>query len=396
MRKSYKYRIYPTKSQIGKLENTFSMCRYLYNWNFDERMSVYKSSGENISYSQQQNALPALKSEKPWFGSVHSQVLQDVLKRLDKAYQNFFRKPKTNKAHELPKFKKRGQWNSITYPQFKKRPRENNIKVPKIGNVKIVHHRAIPDNAKIKTLTISKEAGKWFACFSFEFESQIEPKEDLSNAVGIDLGLYDFFYPTFGSPVSAPKFLRISEKRLKRLQTKLSHTKKRTVEYFKVLKALRKVHYKIKCQRNNFLHKEANKLLESSNLIVHEKLNIRKMLERPKPIKENNIFLSNGAKYKSMLHKSIGDAGWGIFLKILNYKANEQGKGVIAVNPYMTSQKCSQCGEIVKKSLSTRTHRCPHCGYTANRDLNAAYNILRLGLESLGLEPIETPTIASA
>lgn len=394
MRKNYKYRIYPTKSQIGKLENTFSMCRHLYNWNLDERMSEYKTSGNSISHNQQLNMLPSLKSEKPWYKSVHSQVLQDVLKRLDRAYQNFFRRIKTGETPGFPKFKKRGQWNSITYPQFKKRPCENKIKVPKIGEIKIVHHREIADNAKIKTLTISKDAGKWFACFSFEFESQVELKEDLSNAVGIDLGLYDFFYPTFGSPVLAPKFLRISEKRLKRLQTKLSHTKKRTIEYFKVLKALRKVHFKIKCQRNDFLHKEANKLLESSNLIVHEKLNIKKMLERPKPIKENETFLPNGAKYKAMLHKSIGDAGWGIFLNILNYKANEQGKGIIAVNPYMTSQKCSQCGEIVKKSLSTRTHRCLHCGYTGNRDLNAAYNILRLGLESLGLEPIDTPTTA--
>ncbi|PCI21654.1 MAG: hypothetical protein COB67_13925 [SAR324 cluster bacterium] len=220
----------------------------------------------------------------------------------------------------------------------------------------------------------------------------------MSNAVGIDLGLIDFFYPSMGSPVKVPKYMRKKEKLVKRLQTKLSHAPKRTEKYYKVLNSLQKTHYRIKCQRNDFLHKEANKLLDSHNLIVHEKLNIRKMLMRPKPIqdKTSGQYLPNGANRKSGLNKSISDVGWGKFLNILNYKANERGKGIIGINPYMTSQACSQCGEIVKKSLSTRTHQCPKCGFSAHRDLNAAYNILRLGLESLGLEFVMPPIIGAA
>ncbi|PCI21655.1 MAG: hypothetical protein COB67_13930 [SAR324 cluster bacterium] len=167
MRKSYKYRIYPTNAQIGKLENSFSMCRHLYNWNLQERVVAYEKSGKSVSYQQQQNALPALKREKPWFKSVYSQVLQDVLKRLDGAFKKFFRE-----KIGFPRFKKRGHWNSITYPQFKKIPSNNKITLPKIGEIKIVYHRDIPEAAKVKTLNITKEAGKWFACFSFEFEAQ--------------------------------------------------------------------------------------------------------------------------------------------------------------------------------------------------------------------------------
>lgn len=361
------------------------MCRHLYNWNLAERINAYKN-GNRISYYDQQNALPGLKLDKPWFKGVYSMVLQDVLRRLDFAYKSFFRRIKEGGEPGFPKFKKKGQWNSITYSNFKKAPIDNKIKVSKIGLIKIVKHRSIPENAKVKTLTISKEAGKWFACFSFEFESQIESKQDLTNAVGIDLGLIDFFYPSEGDPVSAPKYLRKSEKRLKKMQVKLSNVKKQTPRYLKILKSLQKIHYKIKCQRNDFLHKTANDLLESSDLIIYEKLNIKNMIKRPEKVKdETGEYLPNGAKYKSMLNKSISDVGWGKFIEILNYKANEKGKGVHAVNPYMTSQKCSQCGEIVKKSLSTRTHICKSCGFTANRDLNAAYNIKRLGLESLGL-----------
>ena len=229
MRKSYKYRIYPTQSQIGNLENTFSMCRYLYNWNLQERIAVYKETGDSVSYNQQQNKLPQLKEERPWYKGVYSQVLQDVLKRLDNSYKAFFRRVKSKDNPGFPHFKKKGQWDSITYPQFSKHPENNSVVVLKLGTVKIVYHHEIPELAKVKTLSIRKEAGKWFACFSFELDTQIELKQDLSKAVGIDLGLIDFFYPSFGDSISAPKYLRKSESKLKKLQVKLFNINNRII-----------------------------------------------------------------------------------------------------------------------------------------------------------------------
>ncbi|MFK5954728.1 MAG: transposase, partial [Desulfobacterium sp.] len=249
IKKSFKYRIYPTRSQISTLENQFSMCRHLYNWSLAERIEVYLQDETTISYNQQQNNLPALKEERPWFKSVHSQVLQDVLRRLDNGYQAFFRRIKNGETPGFPRFKKRGQWDSITFPQYQKHPVGSSVFVSKVGKIKIVYHREIPGDAKIKILIITKDAGKWFACFSVEFSIVMEPKQDLLPPVGIDMGLIDFFYASDGSKVSIPKYLRKKEKQLQRLQRRLSKAKKGTKKYRKILKALQKCHYRVKCQR---------------------------------------------------------------------------------------------------------------------------------------------------
>lgn len=397
---AYKYRIYPTRSQASRLENQFSMCRYLYNWNLEERINAYKDRGETISYNQQQNALPGLKKERPWFKSVHSQVLQDVLRRLDRAYDNFFRRVKQGfEAPGFPRFKKPGAWDSITYPQYRDIPGIDHIKVSKIGDIKIRYHRDLPNNARIKTLTISKEAGKWFACFSFEGIVSNEPKQEImTRTLGIDMGLNDFWYDSGGEHTPAPKYLRRSEKKLKRLQARLARAKEKKdwPRFQKLKKALAKCHYRVKCQRNDFLHKTANDLLSKADLIVYEDLKIKNMIRRPRAKQdESGKYLPNGAGAKAGLNKSMADAGWGKFLSILGYKARMLGKEIIAVNPAYTSQKCSGCGEMVKKALSVRTHKCPHCSLVLNRDHNAAINILRLGLQSQGIAQ-EAPTIAAA
>jgi putative transposase len=240
--KTYKYRIYPTKYQITALENTFSMCRHLYNWSLDERIKAYQTEHKSITYTEQQNKLPILKEQRPWFKSVYSQVLQDVLRRLDKAFQSFFRRVKQNDTPGFPKFKKRGEWDSITYPQHTEIP-SNQITVPKIGNIKLVYHREIPQDAKVKTLSILKEGGKWFACFSVEVILDIEPKQDLS-PLAIDMGLIDFLYASDGSHIQAPKYYRKLQSKLARLQRRFANTEKHTAKWYKILKAIQKVYYK--------------------------------------------------------------------------------------------------------------------------------------------------------
>ncbi|GBC60408.1 transposase [Desulfonema ishimotonii] len=382
IRRSYKYRIYPAKAQISNLENQFSMCRHLYNRSLAERTDAYEKDGTTISYNQQQNSLPELKKKRPWYKGVYSQVLQDVLRRLDKAYQAFFRRVRTGGKPGFPKFRKRGQWNSITYPQYRKRP-DPVITVPKIGRVRLVCHRELPDNARVKTLTITREAGKWFACFPAELPFTAEPEQDLTDPLGIDLGLIDFFYASDGSHVPVPKHLRKKEKQLRRLQRRLAKAEKRSEKYYKILKAVRKCHYRIKCRRSDFLHKTASDLLKKSGLIFYEDLRIANMIRRPRPKQdEDGKYLPNNASAKAGLNKSLADAGWGRFIEILKYKSRRLGKKTLAVPPQYTSQKCSACGEIVKKSLSVRTHRCA-CGFVVNRDLNAALNILRIGMDTL-------------
>jgi len=383
--KAYKYRCYPTKNQQTNLLNQFSMCRYLYNWSLQERVDSYKQTEKTLSYYDQQAKLPTLKIERPWFKGVHSQVLQDVLKRLDKSYQNFFRRVKSGENPGFPKFKRNGDWTSITYPQFDSSPQDSMVQIPKVGKIKIIYHRSIPKEAKIKTLTVSREGTKWFVCFSIKIDIDLEPKQNLNSSIGIDLGLIDFLYASDNSHVETPKFFRKSQEKLAKLQKRFSKAKKFSARWYKILYSIQKCHFRIKCQRKDFLHKTANALLNKADLIVYENLKIQKMSLIPKPKQDKDgTYLPNGAGIKSGLNKSINDAGWYNFLSILKYKAIEQGKQTIGVDPKFTSQQCSACGAIIKKSLSVRTHVCP-CGFVANRDFNASLNILTLGLESLSL-----------
>ena len=383
VKRTYKYRIYPSRSQTSRLENQFSMCRHLWNWSLLERVNFYEHSGGRLTYEHQAMALPILKQNRPWYRSVHSQVLQNVLKRLQSAFDNFFRRVKEgSEAPGFPKFKKRGNWTSITYPQYHAVPAEE-ISVPKIGKIRMKLHRNLPGKAKVKTLTLKKEGGKWFACFSFEDLLETEPKHDLFSAVGIDMGLISLYHDTDDRTVQTPKFFRQMEKKLRRLHRRFSNAEKGTAKV-RILKALHKCYHRIRCRRLSFLHGKVNELLAKYDIICIEDLRIANMTRRPKPKQdeETGRFLPNGAAAKAGLNKSILDACWGEFFHILRYKAEALCKVVVAVPPRFTSQKCSACGRMIRKSLSIRTHQCA-CGYVADRDLNAALNIKRLGLETL-------------
>jgi len=380
--KAYKYRIYPTKSQKTRFLNWYSMCRHLYNWSLQERQEAY-AEGKIVRYQDQQNALPVIKKDRPWYRDVHSQVLQDTLQRLDKAFKGFFRRVKAGEAPGYPRYKKRGQWNSVTFPQYRDKPAPV-VQIPKIGAIKLVLHRQIPQDAKVKTVTIAEDGGKWYACFSTEMETSHlpEPKQGLPRAIGIDLGLIDLYYASDGEHIAAPRWYRSLMDKLARLQRRMAGAEKKSPRWHRFLSSIRKLYRKIRDKRMDFLHKEANKLLARADVIFHENLRIRNMSRRPKPKEKDGKYLPNGASCKAGLNKSILDASWGMFISILRYKALEQGKQVIGIPPYYTSQTCPECGEVVKKSLSERTHRCP-CGCAMNRDHAAAQVILALGLESL-------------
>ena len=393
MKKSYRYRFYPTRSQISKLENILSMCRHLYNWSLLERIEAYKKEKKTISYTDQQNKLPDLKKQRPWFKGVYSLVLQDVLRRLDKSYKQFFRAKKG-----FPKFRKKGQYTSVCYTQHKLKPIDDRLTIPKIGRVKINCHRQIPKNAKIKTLTLIKEGGKWFCSFSLELEDQEEPKQNTKSAIGIDLGLKHFIYTSNNLHFDSLKAYKSYSKNLKKLQRKLRKTQKKTKAYHKVLIALKKAHYRIKCKRIGYHHYLIGKLLKDNDVIFYEDLNICNMVQKPKPIKDDlkDQYLPNGAKQKAHLNRSILDVSWGAFIKALILRTKNAGKKAIAVDPKNTTQRCFSCSKIVPKTLKDRIHDCPYCKVVLPRDYNSALEILRLGLESLGLifdKALEAPTI---
>lgn len=370
LKKTYKYRLYPTRSQQDILEKQLSLCRWLYNYFLKERKTLYERNKTKITCYDQIKKIPELKKEKPELKEVYSQTLQDVARRLDKAFQNFFRRVKENQNGKkqkpgYPRFKGYWRYDSLIYPQSGFELKDNKLNLSKIGFLKIKHHREIEGD--IKTLTIRRTlTNKWYACFSTENSKAMPEKKNIENSVGIDVGLTSFLTTHTGEKIDNPRYLTKLEEKLAKLQRWHSRKKLKSKNRSKSRWKLARLHEKITNQRLNFLHQLSTKLVKNFQLIAFEKLNIKGMTKN---------------KY---LAKSIVDTSWFHFLQQLTYKAAEAGVWAIEVNPRNTTQVCSSCQTMVKKALAQKLHKCPNCGITIDRDANAARNILQLALNTVG------------
>lgn len=358
MLKAFKYRIYPTNVQAQAIDQTIRLCQQLYNAALEHRRYSYKHGGISVNYHDQANELREIKKELPEYKTVYSQVSQDALKRLDKAYQNFFRRVKQGETPGFPRFQSYKRYNSFTYPQSGFSLSGSHLQLSKIGSVKVKLHRAIM--GKMKTCTIVRKNDRYYVCFSAEVEEQVVPLT--YQDIGIDMGIKEFCITSDGELMTNPKYYRLTEAKLRKQQQSVSRKKKGSERRKKAIGVLARTHEHIFNQRRDNAFKVANNLLQKYDTICREDLQIANMVKNHK------------------LAKSISDAGWGLFFNILEAKAKQvPGKRVIAVDPKFTSQMCSRCKQIVKKSLAVRVHRC-ECGLVIDRDVNAAINILNRGL----------------
>lgn len=372
MRKSYKFRAYLNPETEKNTLEVLELCRQVYNLCLEQRRASYKTLLKSVNSYTQIKQLPELKEAFPEFKRIPSQSLQDVVERLDKAYQSFFRRIKSGDTPGYPRFKGYGRYDSLTLKQAGWELNGSNFVVKKLGTFKLKLHRQIPKSAKIKTVTIrGTQTNKWYVCFSCDNV----PAKVLSKSkktIAFDVGCESFLTDSNGFKIENPRYLKESQEKLIKLQQKLSKQKKGTKAREKTRRLLAKVYEKISNQRLDFHHKVAKHYVDTYGKIIHEKL------------QSWNSFRS--------LNKSMRDVAWFQFFNILHCKAEEAGREVVEVNPKNTSQICSQCGEMVKKELSERTHNCPHCNCLLDRDFNAALNILRLGT-SLKDNPI--PIVSS-
>ena len=378
MRKAFKYRLSPTKKQEKVLFWTLARCRELYNAPLAERKEAYRMAGKSISYYDQKRDLVEIKATlRPEYQDIHSQVVQDVLLRLARAFDTFFRRRAKGDEPGYPRFHSRNRYNSFTYPQGGySLTHDKRVCLSKIGAIKIKLHRKIEGTTK--TCTITFEAGQWYAVFSCEVE-QPEPWPPVDSEVGIDLGVTHFAALSDGTFIESPRYYRKAQKKREKLQQALGRKKRGSHRREKARKAVAKAHRQIANQRRDFHHKQAKQLVKRHQTIVFEELEITNLSKRAKPKQdENGTYLPNGAAAKSGLNTSILDAGWGHFQQIVTHKAACAGRTVLKVNPRYTSQVCSQCGTVRKKELSERWHSC-ECGCELDRDTNAAINILRVG-----------------
>ncbi|KYP80040.1 RNA-guided endonuclease InsQ/TnpB family protein [Ferroacidibacillus organovorans] len=358
MRKAYKYRLYPTKEQEEKIQFTLERCRLLYNRMLEERRFAYETEKATLNYYDQANTLNERKKYIPSLKQVHSQVLQDVIKRLDKAFQAFFRRVKAGETPGYPRFKSAGRYDSFTYPQSGYSVCGTKLTLSKIGEVKLKLHRQ--PQGEIKTCTVLVKNGKYYASLSCEVESNTAPES--KGTVGIDLGVKYLAITSNGEFYEHPKFLRESERKLHRKQRSVSRKKKGSSRRGEAIRELARLHEHIANQRRDYAHKVSRKLVNGYGLIAFEKLNVQGMVKN------------------HHLAKSIVDASWNQLIQYTTYKAEEAGRRVVLVDPKNTSQLCSNCGEIVHKKQSERVHSCNHCGYVQDRDINAAQNILKRAL----------------
>lgn len=359
MKKAYMFRIYPNKNQEVTMVRTLNTCRHLYNDALAERKKQAElnrlkkqfdvfpwGKPEWIFYEDQANDLSEYKTD--FQKETHSQVLQNVLKRVQKSMENFFR------GSGYPRFKGRNRYDSFTYPQSGFELKDGKLILSKIGNIKIVLHRDIA--GKIKTCTIKRDVDQWYAILTVEIERPIE--KPIETMIGIDVGLTDLLALNNGEMIKPPKFLRESELKLGKEQRRMAKKKLRSNNRKDQRMIVAKVHQKIRNQRKDFAHKTARNLVKRFDLIAFEDLQIRNMVQN------------------HHLAKSIMDAGWYQLQRLTASKAEEAGKKVKLCIANGTSQTCHVCGNKQKMTLRERIFRCNQCGNIENRDTNAANVIL--------------------
>jgi putative transposase len=448
MQLTYKYRLKPTKAQLVTIATHLELCRRQYNYRLGERFmwwestrtpinacpltasivpveEIYKNipltrvqtrdgrkkddAGNPITkkgyifsnidggYVQWQTVqLADLKNTKklfPEYKNLDSQVLQDVVNRVETSFSNFTTPDKNGNRRGKPRFKGFHYYKSFTYPQLDNlniiKDEQNRICIDlaKIGQVPIVFHRSIPTGFKVKTGTVVREADGWYISLVLEDKTvpvtvaEIQPTNE--NTLGIDLGITNYVYLSKGERIENPRFLRKSAEKLARLQAKLASRVKGSKPWQIVKSKISQLHQFVARARLDFQFKTAQELFDKCDVLVVEDLNIKNLTKRAKVKTDlengNLVYLPNGQAAKSGLNKSMLDAAHGRFAAVLKYVAWKLGKNVLFVDPNGTSQYCWNCLNRVSKELSDRWHSC-QCGESLDRDENSAKLIKRIGL----------------
>ena len=351
MLKGIKFRIYPNKEQQHIIQKTFGCSRFIYNQGLSLRSNEFKK-GNSIGYKETNAMLSNYKKldEFAWLKEVDSVALQQSLRDLDKAYKNFFAKNKSYRTQCINN-------NICVTGKY--------IKLPKLGYVKA--KISMPVAGKINNATIKQvPSGKYFCVLNVEVEQPVY--ENAGCVVGIDVGIKEFYSDSNGNTVNNPKYLNKSMRKLAKEQRKLSRMTKFSKNWNKQRIIVARLHEKITNQRNDFLHKQSTMLVRENQIICIEDLNIKGMVRNHK------------------LAKSISDVSWSKFFDMLEYKSTFYGSEIVRIPRfYASSQTCNVCGHkhIQVKNLSIRQWRCPECGTSHDRDVNAAINIKEKGLSLL-------------
>ena len=374
MIKAYKYKLKLNKTQSQRLEQWLGVTRLIYNIALNVKIEAYRKLGKTVTRFDLQKELPEIKKEFEWVKDVNAQSLQCVLKRLDEAYQSFFR------GGGFPRYAKKGKWKTIEFPQ-NVAIQNGKIWLPKLGAVN--YHNSRDLGGIIKTTKVTKEIDGWYICLSCEVEPHhLHPSD---NQVGCDVGVAQFITTSDGEMFDNPKWFHSYSRDLRILQRSVARKVKGGNNHRKAVGKLQKLHTKIKRKRSDHHHKLSTKLVKENQLIAVEDLKLRNMTRSAKGTIEvpgKNVVQKRG------LNRSLVDLGASSFFSMLEYKSEYYGRDFVKVDPKYTSQTCNPCGHRSSENRKTQSQfACVKCGYTANADVNAAQNILgRAGLVPANVE----------
>nr|WP_245652958.1 transposase [Herbidospora sakaeratensis] len=384
-----KFLLRPTGAQLIALAQCLEDHRELYNAALEHRRIVYAKTRTTVRYGDQSAELKHIRADDAqgqgrW--SFSSQ--QSTLRRLDRAFRRFFERIHQGRAPGFPRFKSRGRFNTVEWPKdgdgcrWNSRPEHPTtafVRIQGVGHVKVHQHRDVL--GIVKTISVKREGARWYVLLSCD-DVPVEPLPATGSAVGIDLGVCSLLTTSDGEHFANPRFLSAGVKLLSAATRDLARRSRGSKRHRDAAARVAALHGKVRRRRLDYAHKIANRLVRSYDLIVHEALQIVNMTKRASPKPDGNgSYLPNHAAAKTGLNKSILDAGWGVFLRILVDKAESAGREVVAVNPATTSRMCNRCGHTAKENRVTQAEfACGACGHTAHADVNAAINILRAGL----------------
>lgn len=360
MRRAFKFRLWTDANQERELEMMLETHRRLYNICLDFRQVAYDVYGASINYADCSRWFKHQRALNPYFARLNFSSAQATMRRLDKTFAAFFRRVKAGEKPGYPRFNGGDRFDSFEFPAYGDGIRLNGerLRVQNVGVIRVKLHR--PIEGKIKTVTLKREAGKWYVVFSCDLgDVKVEPKT--GPAVGIDVGLSSFLTTSGGEKEPNPRYQKDALPDLRRKQRGLSRKKKGGKNRRKARKEVAKTHARVANLRREHHHQTALKLVRRYGFIAVESLSIKNMLGNDR------------------LARAISDVAWGNFLLTLRSKAESAGVVFVEVNAWGTTQECSACGQVVPKDLSQRWHLCD-CGCSLDRDENAARNILARGL----------------
>lgn len=379
------FRLYPARRQATILDGWLDLHRELYNAALQERRDAYQKKGVSIRYNDQQNELPAVKEARPDLIPLGSHALQETVRRVDRAFKAFFRRLKQKETPGFPRFKGRNRFDSLTYPDpagwklLEQKDHKGKLKIANLGNIKMRGKpRVAIGMGEPRTLTIRRKNGKWYASVTVRYNLGILARSpaNTDTVVGIDPGSYHIVALSTGEKIDSPRFMGKTINKLRHAQKDLSRKEKGSHSRVKTRRKVTCLHEKVSSQRKDFLHKLSAELVTLFAFIAIEQMQMLRIVK-------------NGGWRKSSFNRNMLDAGIAMLATMLAYKAGEAGGQIEMIKANNTSRICSGCGNIVPKALSNRVHRCKHCGLVMDRDINAAINILTLGLTQAGREPSE-------